>query len=82
MEETKSTITLRLEPENQTLEIPRPKTVIQLLHRLNLRPTSCLVIREPGRDPLAESGERALLTPDLKIFPGDVITVRKVTSSG
>lgn len=78
MEEKKSTINLRLEPENQTLEVPRPKTVIQLLNRLNLRPTSCLVIREPRGD----AHERTLLTPDLNIFPGDFITVRKVTSSG
>lgn len=75
MEDNKSTITLRLEPENQTIEAPRPKTVLQLLHRLNMRPTSCLVIRD-------KDGERSLLTPDLKIERGDVITVRKVTSSG
>lgn len=75
MEENGPTITLRLEPENQTLEIARPKTVLQLLNRLNMRPVSCLVIRDDG-------GRRALLTPDLKIERGDVITVRKVTSSG
>ena len=75
MEEKQSTITLRLEPENTTLEAPRPKTVIQLLHRLNMRPASCLVIRD-------KDGKRTLLTPDLRIYPGDVITVRKVTSSG
>lgn len=78
MEERKSTITLRMEPENEVLEYPRPKTVLQLLNRLNMRHTSCLVIREPGD----EGGERSLLTPDLKVLPGDVITVRKVTSSG
>lgn len=75
MDENKATITLRLEPENQTLEVPRPKTVLQLLNRLNMRPTSCLVIRE-------KDGERTLLTPDLKLERGDVVTVRKVTSSG
>lgn len=72
------TITLRLEPENQVMEAPRPKTVLQLLHRLNLRPGSCLVILEPDE----AGGPRTLLTPDLKIYPGQSITVRKVTSSG
>lgn len=68
-------ITLRLEPENTVMEVPRPKTVLQLLNRLQLRPTACLVIREAD-------GERGLLTPDLRLNPGDVVTVRKVTSSG
>lgn len=76
--DNKNIITLRLEPENTVMAAPRPKTVLQLLHRLGLRPGSCLVIREPS----AEGGERTLLTPDLKINPGDSITVRKVTSSG
>lgn len=78
MEKKEATITLRLEPEQQTLEVPRPKTVLQLLNRLGLRPTSCLVILEAR-----EAGdERRLLTPDLKLSPGDSVTVRKVTSSG
>lgn len=75
MQEENNCITLRLEPENTVLEIARPKTVLQLLNRLGLRPTACLVIRET-------EGERSLLTPDLRLYPGDVITVRKVTSSG
>lgn len=74
----KATITLRLEPENQVMELPRPKTVLQLLNRLSIRPGSCLVIREPAQ----AGGRRDLLTPDLKLETGDTITVRKVTSSG
>lgn len=71
-------ITLRLEPENKTMSVDRPKTVLQLLHRLQLRHTACLVIREP----VLEGEKRALLTPDQRILPGESITVRKVTSSG
>lgn len=76
METKQATITLRLEPENTAQEVPRPKTVQQLLNRLGLRPTSCLVIRDEA------SGQRSLLTPDLHLYNGDTITVRKVTSSG
>lgn len=71
-------ITLRLEPENKILSMDRPKTVLQLLNRLQLRPAACLVIREPQE----EGEKRTLLTPDLHIMPNETITVRKVTSSG
>lgn len=71
-------ITLNLEPENTTASIPRPKTVQQLLNRLGIKSSACLVIKEPGPG----NTERTLLTPDLRIYPDDVITVRKVTSSG
>lgn len=64
-------ITVLLQPEGQERAMPRPKTVLQLLHRLNIRPGAALVIRE---------GE--LLTPDCAILPGQHITVRLVTSSG
>ena len=76
METKPNTITLRLEPENEQSEVPRPKTVQQLLNRLGLRSTGCLVIRDEA------TGKRTLLTPDLRLENGDVITVRKVTSSG
>ncbi len=49
----------------------RPRSVIQLLNRLNLKPNQVLVIRNGG-----------LLTPDREILPGDTITLRSVVSSG
>ena len=65
------TITVLMQPEEKTMELPRPKTVLQLLGRLGIRRGSALVIREGG-----------LLTPDREILPGDHITIRTVTSSG
>ena len=64
-------ITVRLEPQGKDLVMPRPKTVWQLMNRLQLKPCSALIIR---------SGE--LLTRDREILPGDAITVRVVMSSG
>ncbi len=64
-------ITVHLEPQGKSLELPRPKTVWQLMNRLGLKPCSALIIREGG-----------LLTRDREILPGDVITVRSVVSSG
>ncbi len=64
-------ITVLLQPEGKTFDMPRPKTVLQLLHRLDIRPGSALVIREGS-----------LLTPDRAILPGESLTVRVVTSSG
>lgn len=64
-------ITVLLQPEGREFALPRPKTVLQLLHRLDIRPGTALVIREGG-----------LLTPDRAILPGERITVRLVTSSG
>lgn len=84
----KAEITVFLEPEGAALRLPRPKTVQQLLNRLKLRPTACLVIRHPASErPEAEpSPENArggtLLTHDLPIQKDDVLTVRKVASSG
>ena len=64
-------ITVVLQPEEKRFALPRPKTVLQLLHKLNIKPGSALIIRDQG-----------LLTPDREILPNDVITVRIVTSSG
>lgn len=64
-------ITVTFEPENKVKELPRPRSVTQLLNRLNLKPTEVLVIRDGG-----------LLTPDREILPGDAITVRSVVSRG
>lgn len=66
-----ATILVTLEPAGGTKEIPRPKTVTQLLGKLDIRPGTALVIRE---------GE--LLTPDRRIAPGDAITIRSVVSRG
>ncbi len=68
---TPPTITVRLQPKEQTLTLPRPKTVLQLLNRLDIRLGTAIVIRDGG-----------LLTQDREILPNDVITVRIVTSSG
>lgn len=51
--------------------MPRPKTVLQLLRKLDIRRGAALVIRDGG-----------LLTPDREILPNDSIIVRIVTSSG
>ena len=66
-----ATITLVLEPTGGTREIPRPKTVTQLLNKLGIRQGTALVIRD---------GE--LLTPDRRIETGDTVTVRSVVSRG
>lgn len=64
-------ITVVLQPEDREFSLPRPKTVLQLLRRLDIRRGSALIIRDGG-----------LLTEDRQILPGDRITVRLVTSSG
>lgn len=64
-------ITVVLEPTGGTQEMPRPKTVAQLLAKLGQCPATTLVIRE---------GE--LLTPDRRVEVGDTITVRSVVSRG
>jgi len=64
-------ITILLQPDGREFALPRPKTVLQLLHKLDIRPGTALVIREGG-----------LLTQDRQILPGEHITVRLVTSSG
>ena len=89
----RNNITVTLEPEMKTLVLePRPKTVKRMLEGFSIKPTACLVILESRvsggwgapknvQAPL-QPGERRLLTPDLQIMPGDVLTIRKVTSSG
>lgn len=66
-------VTVRLQPEEQTVEFPRHKvkTVKLLLKALGIRECTALVARE-----------RVLLTPDQHTLPGDHLLVRKVTSSG
>ena len=64
-------ITVLLQPQGKSITIPRPKTVQQLLRKLDIKAGTALVIRDGG-----------LLTQDRHIQPGDCITVRIVTSSG
>ena len=68
---TPATVTVLVQPEDKTMEMPRPKTARQLLAALGLREETALVARD---------GE--LLTPDRRIYPGQSLLVRKVTSSG
>ena len=68
---TVPTISVTLEPQGKTLDMPRLKTVRQLLQKLALRQGTVLVIRDGG-----------LLTHDREIRPGDAITIRTVVSSG
>lgn len=70
-EHTGPTITLVLQPTGGTRKIPRPKTVRQLLEKLDIRQATALVIR----------GEE-LLTHDRRIDAGDTIIVRSVVSRG
>ncbi len=62
---------MTFEPGSKVKVIPRPRSVIQLLNRLDLKVGQVLVIRDGG-----------LLTPDREIMPGDQITLRNVTSAG
>lgn len=62
---------VRFEPDGARKAIPRPKTALQLLERLNLHEEEALVIR---------NGQ--LLTPDRHIWPGDSVIVRVVASRG
>ncbi|MBN2140129.1 MAG: hypothetical protein JW718_03890 [Desulfovibrionaceae bacterium] len=64
-------IRVRLEPDGKILEFPRLNTVLQLLNRLGLRFNQVLVIRGPE-----------LLTRDRRLYAGDELTVRRVTSAG
>ncbi len=67
------TVTVLLQPEEQTIEIPRHKVknVKRLLMHLGIRECTALVARG-----------RQLLTPDQPVLPHDNLLVRKVTSSG
>jgi len=64
-------ITVTLSSQKQQLTYPKIKTVLQLLHKLNLRVNDALIIRDDE-----------LLTPDRHVRNGDHITVRLVTSRG
>ena len=64
-------ITIRRKPGGKVLEFERLNTVRQLLHKLDEKVNTVLVIRE-GR----------LLTPDARLNDGDDIEVRAVRSSG
>jgi sulfur carrier protein len=64
-------ITVRVEPQNRVMHLPKSTSVLQLLRKLELGPNSALVIR--GQE---------LLTPDRRLLPGDEITVRPVGSRG
>ncbi|KHK03455.1 hypothetical protein [Desulfovibrio sp. TomC] len=64
-------ITVTIDGKNPPVIYPKLKTVLQLLHNLNLRVNDALIIRD---------GE--LLTPDRHLRPGDEITVRRVVSRG
>lgn len=65
------TITVRLQPKEQLLTMPREKTVLQVLRKLGIRPTTAIVVRDGG-----------LLTPDREVLPDDELLIRIVTSSG
>lgn len=64
-------ITVLLQPGDRQITMPRPKTVQQLLRKLEIKRCTALVIRDG-----------ILLTEDRAILPGDSITIRLVTSSG
>ncbi len=66
-------LTVLLQPEEQVIEIPRKdaKTVQRLLDYLKIKKCTALVVRD-----------NTLLTPDLKLFAGDNLLVRKVQSTG
>ncbi len=64
-------ITVRLEPDNRELSLDKAATVRQLLAKLDRKPGRALVIRDDQ-----------LLTPDLNLRDGDIITVRDVGSRG
>ena len=64
-------ITVRLEPENREVIVDRARTVLQLLRQVGQKPGRVLVIRD---------GQ--LLTPDLNLRDGDIVTVRDAGSRG
>ena len=64
-------ITVFVEPDNETLTFKRHNTVLMLQRRLGLRVNDALVIRGPE-----------LLTPDRRLDDGDMLRIRKVTSTG
>lgn len=70
---TEPTLTVILQPEEETLIIPRhkAKNTARLIKYLGMRPYTALVARNG-----------IPLTPDVPLYPGQTIIVRKVMSSG
>ncbi len=64
-------VSILLQPEERRFRLRRPKTARQLLDALGLMEETALVAR---------GGE--LLTPDRRLWPGDELLVRVVTSTG
>jgi sulfur carrier protein ThiS len=65
------TLNVRLQPEERDISLPWLKTVAQLLAHLGLELETAIVARD---------GQ--LLTPDRHLWPGDLVLVRKVGSTG
>ena len=68
-----STLRVLLQPEEREMELPRAsaKNVARLLATLGLRQGTAIVARDG-----------VLLTPDVPLYPGQTVLVRKVMSSG
>jgi sulfur carrier protein len=64
-------IIVNLEPDGKRIELNDTRSVLAVLNKLRLRSTMAIVVRD---------GE--LLTSDRKLFHGDELMVRKVTSAG
>ena len=67
------TVTVQLPPGRSEFELPRAraKNVARLLEELGLRQGTAIVARDG-----------ILLTPDVPLYPGQTLLVRKVMSSG
>ena len=67
------TVTVQLQPGRSEFELPRAKAknVARLLEELGLRQGTAIVARDG-----------ILLTPDVPLYPGQTLLVRKVMSSG
>ena len=68
-----STLRVVLQPEDREMELPRARAqnVARLLDALGLRRGTALVARDG-----------VLLTPDVPLYPGQTVLVRKVMSGG
>jgi len=73
MEDKEAMVTVYLQPTEKTFTVPRVrcKTVARLLQELGLRQTTAIVVRDG-----------TLLTPDVPLYSGQSVLVRKVMSSG
>ena len=67
------TVTVQLQPGRSEFELPRAraKNVARLLEELGLRQGTAIVARDG-----------ILLTPDVPLYPGQTLLVRKFMSSG